>query len=436
VSDTAALLDALVDYFGRYVVLTVEQLAALALWTLHTHVCQVFSTTPYLVVTSAEPRSGKTRLLECLHPVCPNPQTLTALTEAVLFRIVSRAPTLLIDETDSIFSTGKLGPSEKQESLRGILNAGYRKGTTVARCAPGSNEIEHWPVYGPKVLAGIGHLPTTIEDRGLCIRLSRRLDSEPIERFRYETGIEWGIRLMPRIEAWSPGARIALSGMRPELPDELDDRAQDAYEVLIAIGDYAGSEWGERARTSLVVLRSADSTARESIGVRLFRDLAAISDRLTRMERIATHDLLAWLYEHGEEPWEDWWGESAGKKASRRLAMALAEYDVKPEQYKEDGEKKRGYRIEPILAALERYQGGTYRGEHGISVPLALSEGLRDSEHGTALDDGYRVADRANPHGYAEGTVVPGSTYREGSPEWLGQASMDELREWADRERD
>lgn len=361
-NDTAALIEALMDYFGRFVVVTEDQCLAVTLWAMHTHVFDAFSTTPYLIVTSAEPRSGKSRLaIECMAPVVPNPKSMVSMTAAVLFRIVSQAPTLLIDETDSIFKDTKFAPSEKVEDIRSILNAGYRKGTMVSRCAPGTNEVIEWPVYGPKALAGIGHLPVTIEDRGLCIRLTRRMPDEIIERFRFETGVEWGARLKPRLEEWGAYARMKLMGARPELPNELDDRAQDAYEVLVAIADMAGGEWGGRARAALVALRNTTATSERSLGMRLLQDMAPFMDTLAG-EWVSTADLLARLYEHGEEPWSEWWrgkdGESYGKKASMGLARLLREHDVHPGQFWETvAGKQRGYRVDDLRVVLGRYMG-------------------------------------------------------------------------------
>src|SRR5215211_50544 len=65
----ANLLDRIVRYLQRYVVLSVEQADVLALWVQHTHAFEACDTTPYLEVTSAEKRSGKTRLLEVLNTV-------------------------------------------------------------------------------------------------------------------------------------------------------------------------------------------------------------------------------------------------------------------------------------------------------------------------------------------------------------------------------
>jgi hypothetical protein len=65
-SNGAALLEALAAFVRRYVVLSDEQAAIIALWVIHTHAFDAADATPYLNVFSAEKRSGKTRLLEVL----------------------------------------------------------------------------------------------------------------------------------------------------------------------------------------------------------------------------------------------------------------------------------------------------------------------------------------------------------------------------------
>ncbi len=58
-----ALLDAVTEFVGRYVVLTDAQRSATALWVMHTHAFSAADVTPYLQVYSPEKGSGKTRML-------------------------------------------------------------------------------------------------------------------------------------------------------------------------------------------------------------------------------------------------------------------------------------------------------------------------------------------------------------------------------------
>jgi hypothetical protein len=108
----------------RFVVLSEEQADAVALWVLHTHALPAADTTPYLAITSAEKRSGKTTLLEVLELLVARPWLTGRTTTAALVRKVDKVDkvTVLLDESDAAFN----GDKEYGETLRGVLNTGYR----------------------------------------------------------------------------------------------------------------------------------------------------------------------------------------------------------------------------------------------------------------------------------------------------------------------
>src|SRR4051794_27277130 len=60
------VLDTLAWFVRRFVVMSPAQADAVALWVVHTHCFAAAEQTPYLAISSAEKRSGKTRLLEVL----------------------------------------------------------------------------------------------------------------------------------------------------------------------------------------------------------------------------------------------------------------------------------------------------------------------------------------------------------------------------------
>ena len=178
---SATLLGDVRSFIRRFVVLDDHQADALALWVAHTHVFDAFGCTPYLAITSAEKRSGKTRLLEVLELLVGEPLPTANISDAALFRVVAdKSPTLLMDEVDAIFK------SRGREELRGLLNAGYRRGAVAHRMGGANNRnLETFPAYCPKAFAGIGDcLPDTITDRSIPIRLKRRIRGEIVERFR------------------------------------------------------------------------------------------------------------------------------------------------------------------------------------------------------------------------------------------------------------
>lgn len=88
--DLAGLLDDLARFFERFVVFQhEEQLDAVTLWAAHSHVVDATSTTLRLSVRSPEKESGKTRVLEVLELLVPEPLFVHNTTEAALFRLVA-----------------------------------------------------------------------------------------------------------------------------------------------------------------------------------------------------------------------------------------------------------------------------------------------------------------------------------------------------------
>ncbi|MCZ7526147.1 MAG: hypothetical protein M5U14_07065 [Acidimicrobiia bacterium] len=130
--DGAGLLDDVAAFLARYVAFDGDaQRDATALWTVHAHAVDAAETTPRLAIQSAEKQSGKTRLLEVLELVVPAALPVANISPAAMFRVVADGPvTLLVDEVDAIFGVKANG---NHEDLRALLNAGYRRGATVAR---------------------------------------------------------------------------------------------------------------------------------------------------------------------------------------------------------------------------------------------------------------------------------------------------------------
>jgi hypothetical protein len=176
-------LDEIAAFVQRFVILKRSELLVISLWIAHTWAFEASDATPYLAVTSAEMRSGKTRLLEILELLVHNPWKTGRVTPAALARkIESDCPTLLLDEWDA---TAR-GNQEFTETLRGILNAGHRRNGKVSVCGPksGGYQPTDFRVFCPKVIAGIGKLPETIADRSIQIRLKRKAPGEKVDRFR------------------------------------------------------------------------------------------------------------------------------------------------------------------------------------------------------------------------------------------------------------
>lgn len=128
------MLRAVYDFLGRFVSYPSEHAQiAHALWCVHAHLMNIWDTTPRLAFLSAEPASGKSRALEVTELLVPNPVMAVNVSPSYLFRKVGSEegpPTILFDEIDTVF-----GPKAKDnEDIRGLLNAGHRRGAVAGRC--------------------------------------------------------------------------------------------------------------------------------------------------------------------------------------------------------------------------------------------------------------------------------------------------------------
>lgn len=347
----AELLEGLTAFVRRYVALTDEQADLAVLWVVHTHAFDAADTTPYLSIRSAEKRSGKTRLLEVLALLAARPWLTGRVTPAVLVRkIADQAPALLLDESDAAFK----GDREYAETLRGVLNAGFRRGGVASLCVGQGAGITYkdFAVFSPKAIAGIGNLPDTVADRAIPIELRRRRPGEEVGRFRLREVEPEALPLRTAAAAWAEARLAALAEARPGLPEALDDRAQDIMEPLLAVADKAGGEWPERARRAAVALLTGEEREdSESLGVRLLREVRDIFNS-EGADRLSTGAILEKLHAMEEAPWGSLRGEALD---ARGLARLLRPYGVKPEKLREGVETFRGYRRASFEDAWARY---------------------------------------------------------------------------------
>jgi hypothetical protein len=362
----AVYLDGLAAFLRRYVVFPSEhEPVAVGLWVAHCRVALKFETSPYLIVTSAEMRSGKTRLLECLEQLVPNPLKLVTPSAASVYTALSMRPpyTLLFDELDAIFGRGT---GERYEEVRGILNAGNRRDAYVLRVRMVGQQrtIEKFDPYGPKALAGIGKLPDTVTDRGIPIRMKRRAPGESVVKFR---------RRVARAEAANVGEPLWPDELpaEAEVPDALNDRAAEAWEPLLAIADAAGGAWPLRARAAALAV-SADEDREVSIGMRLLADIqAAFAGR----DHVPTADLLTDLHAVEDGPWGEWYGKPL---TARGLARMLEPYGVRPTNTRLAGVMTRGYWRADLEDAWSRYVGASAPPELVSTVASVSAPSAKD----------------------------------------------------------
>jgi len=346
----AAILNSLLQFVRRFVSLTEAQVRVVALWTAHTFLFEAFDCTPYLSLSSAEKQSGKTRLLEILETLVDEPWLTGRVTPAVLTRKIDAVkPTLLLDESDTAFG----GEKEYAEALRGVLNSGYRRGGRASCCVgQGANtSYKDFETFCAKAIAGIGKLPDTVADRSIPIRLKRARRGE-VERFRKRDADREASEIKARLAEWCGSNLERLRAARPEIPVELSDRQADCCEPLLAIADFAGSEWPQAARHSLVELCAEAQAGDQSVGVRLLCDIRQIFDE-RGTDRISSADLVGALNEIETSPWSEW---SHGKPLTApKLARMLARYEIAPGTIRVESRTPKGYYRKDFEDAFARY---------------------------------------------------------------------------------
>jgi hypothetical protein len=321
-SDGAEMLGQVEDFLARFVVYPSEHArVAHVLWIAHAHAIGQWDSTPRIAFLSPEPGSGKTRALEVTELLVPRPVLAVNCTSAFLFRRVADPeglPTILFDEIDTVF-----GPRAKSENedIRGLLNAGHRKGAVAGRCVVKGKRIEteELPAYAAVALAGLDDLPDTLMSRSVVIRMRRRAPDEPIQPFRRR---ERELEAEALREALAVFAQTIPPEAWPEMPPGIADRNADVWEALLAVADVAGGDWPARARVSAVTHVTAAMGGTPSLGVRLLADLRTVfGDR----DHVLSVEILEALNGMDDAPWGDLRGRPLD---ARGLSRRLAKYGV------------------------------------------------------------------------------------------------------------
>ncbi len=346
------ILNELVTFLRRFVHLTTAQACVVVLWIIHTHAFAAADATPYLAITSAEMRSGKTRLLEVLQLLVANPWMTGRVSAACLVRkIDAQQPALLLDETDTAFASDK----EYGEALRGMLNSGHRRDGKASCCVgQGANvTFKDFRTFSPKAIAGIGSLPGTVADRSIPIRLKRKLPGEGcVERFREREVKPQAQEMRDRVAGWADSHIKRLQDARPILPEVLTDRQQDGVEPLLAIADQVGGDWRDLGRKALVEVLLTAPAEDTSFGVRLLLDVKQIFEE-RGVDRVSSQELVSALVAIETSPWAE---VNHGRPLTAvTLSRRLKPFEIRPRSIRHEADTLKGYLRGSFEDAWRRY---------------------------------------------------------------------------------
>lgn len=380
-ADGAVVLDEAHKILTRYVVFPCREAAdAATLYAAATHAMPKLEFASRLVIKSPVKRCGKSRLLDVLAQLVHKPMATADISAAALVRSIPEddPPTIMLDEADAIFGKALKG-DEKAEHLRGILNAGFGRDRPYKRWDITSRSVEDCPTFAMAVVAGIGSMPDTIEDRAVIITLRRKSPAEHAAKYRLRKDKPKVIAVGDRLAAWITPNADALGEAEPVMPPGLNDRAEDVWESLIAIADLAGGTWPARGRRAAIVLSAAaEQEAGESLGQRLLADIRDVAGTFA-VSFVASRELVSSLIKLDDAPWRDL------ELTARGLSDRLRPYGITPRR--DASGTMRGYRLEDFADAFSRY------------LPTPSSETVKPSEQAAGQPrraDGSRPPDTSN----------------------------------------
>jgi hypothetical protein len=273
-------------------------------------------------------------------------------TPAAIFRsITDEPPTLLVDEADTIFGTPKM--AEKNEEMRGLLNAGHQRNRYVTRVVGNDHTPHRFATFAMAALAGIGDLPDTIMDRSVVIRMRRRAEGESVKPFRSRRDTPALHDLRDRIAAWTRPLLDEAADREPAMP--VEDRAADTWEPLVIVADLAAGPWPRLARTACAQMVTAEAAAEEDhpSSARILADIRRVFVAQREVDSLSTDELLHHLRQDLEGPWAEW---GRNGLSPRELGSLLRDFDIRPGNVRlADGTQRKGYTRNKFLDAWRRY---------------------------------------------------------------------------------
>jgi hypothetical protein len=346
--DGRVLLNTLRAFLARFIFVNTSALVALTLWVCFSYLLDVAEISPRLAITSPTKRCGKTALLDVLSWLIFRPIASSNLSPAALFRTIDLEQcSLLLDEADAMPRK-----SERTEEIRGLLNSGHTRTSAYAIRAVKSGDDwipKKFSTWAAIAVAAIGQLPDTWADRSVAISLTRKPRSIKVERLiRRNTQARAEANEMTRkIARWAVDRKEELANAMPDLPPELDDRAANNWEMLLAIADLAGGEWPEEARQAAVTL-SGERSESGSIGEQLLERLHRLF-RERQADRLPSAEICEFLTGLEGEPWREY-GRHEKPITQNQVARLLKRFHVAPRTIRVGDQTPKGY----LLADLEK----------------------------------------------------------------------------------
>lgn len=325
---------------------------AATLWVLHTHLRALSGEfLPYvsgrLVFLSDGAGAGKTLATELATRMSYNGKMSLEQTPYGLISMlnIDRA-TIGIDEMDLL-----LGQGRGNTTTRAILNSGYKKGAEVVRQR--GDETDSQNIHGPLVLNGKNRKRfmlhenfETLRSRSIPITLTQKKPGTKLQRWKPAVHERRIHKIMLELREWGMAAarHVLAIDVDDIIPDEIDNRDREIWEVLFQLAEFLGGDWPERChKASLAIVLGIRPLAKEERVDpfdQLLANVRAVFE--SNEEFVSTLDILDRLARL-EEPTilrEEWVSIKAGAMG---LARGLGVHNIKKVRVQHDGDQEWGY---------------------------------------------------------------------------------------------
>lgn len=332
-----------------------------ALWIVHTHALDAFDTSPRLVIRSAHPACGKSRLILILSHLVAKPLQLCAAAPRALQDTLGFTPALLIDDAASLL---------RNPAISTILRNGRQRIAAYLLRSDGKGP-QSLPIFTPAAVAIHGKMPAVLAGRSIELRLEPKKPRDAIRPIGAAAELKTLCRMAAR---WAQENTPRLR----ERQDEWTSGSDENWTPLRLIAADAGGEWDKRV-SELIAHSRAEAGSPLQL---LLADIREILRQRNAGEIILTGPNGAWLIDRDRirssdlarllaglegQPWNEW-GRTASAITPHGLAIILADANVRPVNLRfnlrdqighETSKVEKGYCYEHLEDAFARFLDNT-----------------------------------------------------------------------------
>lgn len=186
----------------------------------------------------------------------------------------------------------------------------------------------------------------------MVIDMKRKRRDQKVRRLRARDGGEFH-EIARRMARWADDNMAALGDADPAVPEELNDRAADAWVPPLAIADAIDGGWPRRAREAAIEL-SGEETDTQSHGEQLLADIRYPFAE-SNADRLSSDELVAYLVRLEGRPWAEL-GKTRKPLTKNGLAVLLRPFKIHSDSIRlDDGRTPKGYHRRAFEDAFARY---------------------------------------------------------------------------------